>query len=171
MKKPALSVLVACLAMLVYLTAFAEDKAEKESPVVKADMTVMIHYTLTVDGKVIDSSEGRQPFEFQTGKNQTIPGFEKALIGMKTGEKKSFAVSPEEGYGQEDPKAYHEISKEKLPQDVKPEAGMMLYVQAPDGNPYPVKISEVREETVIINFNHPLAGKTLNFDVEVVEIK
>lgn len=133
--------------------------------------TVKVHYKLTVDDKVMDSSEGKEPLEFKVGVKQMIPGFEKAIMGMKIGEKKSFEVLPEEGYGKEDPQAFQEVPKAKLPKDITPQAGMTLYVKGPDDRPYPVKIQEVKDDTVIMNFNHPLAGKTLKFEVEVVDIK
>jgi FKBP-type peptidyl-prolyl cis-trans isomerase 2 len=89
---------------------------------------------------------------------------------MKVGEKKSFEVSPEEGYGLEDPEAIQEVSKDKLPPDTKPEPGMTLYARDKNGRPMPVKIMEVKKDVVVMNFNHPLAGKTLKFEVEIIEI-
>lgn len=131
---------------------------------------VKVSYTLKVDGNVIDSSKDGEPFEFKVGSKQVIDGFEKALIGMKAGEKKSFQVAPEEGYGKEDPRGIQEMSRDKLPPDMKPEAGMTLYAKGPNGETIPVRITEVKEGAVVINFNHPLAGKTLNFDVEIFDI-
>lgn len=131
---------------------------------------VKVNYTLTVDGNVVDSSKEGEPFEFRTGDNQVIPGFEEALMGMHTGEKKSFQVSPEKGYGQENPKGIQTIPRDKLPTDRNPEVGMTLYAKMQDNQTIPVRITEVKEDTVVLNFNHPLSGKTLNFNVEVVEI-
>ncbi|MEW6067921.1 MAG: peptidylprolyl isomerase [Nitrospirota bacterium] len=135
-----------------------------EGSVVKA------HYTLTVDGNVVDSSRKSEPFEFHVGSNQVIPGFEKAFIGMKQGEKKSFQVNPDDGYGQENPSAIHKVPKDKLPPDPKPEAGMVLYATTPNGQTINGRIIEIKDDIVVVNFNHPLAGKTLNFEVEVIEI-
>jgi FKBP-type peptidyl-prolyl cis-trans isomerase 2 len=99
-----------------------------------------------------------------------IPGFEKAIMGMKTGEKKSFQVSPEEGYGPKDPEAMQEVSRDRLAPDIKPAVGMKLYATGQGGQVITATIVEVKEDAVVLDFNHPLAGKTLNFDVEIVEI-
>jgi len=131
---------------------------------------VKVNYTLTVDGTVVDSSKEGEPFEFRTGDNQVIPGFEEALLGMHAGEKKSFRVSPDKGYGKEDPRGIQTIHRDKLPADRNPEVGMTLHAKMPNGQTIPAKITEVKEDTVVLNFNHPLSGKTLNFNVEVVEI-
>jgi FKBP-type peptidyl-prolyl cis-trans isomerase 2 len=152
--------------------AKAAEKAKKGAAAVIADgKSVKVNYTLTVDGKVVDSSKGRQPLEFKAGTHQMIPGFEKEVIGMKVGEKKSFKVKPEDGYGPVNPKAYREVPKKQLPAGVTPKAGMTLFAQGQNGQQIPVKIKEVKKDVVVIDFNHPLAGKTLNFDVEVVEVK
>jgi FKBP-type peptidyl-prolyl cis-trans isomerase 2 len=151
--------------------AGAAEKPKKVTAVVADGETVKVNYTLTVDGKVVDSSKGRRPLEFKAGAHQMIPGFEKAVMGMKVGEKKSFKVKPEEGYGLVNPKAFQEVPKNKLPADVTPKAGMTMYAQSKDGKKIPVKIKEVKKDVVVMDLNHPLAGKTLNFDVEVVEIK
>jgi FKBP-type peptidyl-prolyl cis-trans isomerase SlyD len=132
---------------------------------------VKLHYTLTVEGKVVDNTREREPFAFQAGSNQVIPGFEKALMGMKVGEKKSFQVSPDEGYGQEDPEGIDEIFLENLPPDLEPEVGMTLYATGEQGQPISGRITEVRQDSVVININHPFAGKTLDYDVEIVEIQ
>jgi len=132
---------------------------------------VKVHYTLTVENKIVDSSRGQEPFEFQVGMHQAIPGFEKALKDMKVGEKKSFQVSSEEGYGQEDPNGIHEILRDKLPPDMEPEVGMTLYAYGTNNQCIPARIKEVKKDVVVVNFNHPLAGKTLNFEVEIIEIK
>ncbi len=132
---------------------------------------VKVHYTLTVEDKIVDSSRGQEPFEFQVGMHQAIPGFEKALKDMKIGEKKSFQVSPDEGYGQEDPNGIQEISRDKLPPEIEPEVSTILYATGPNGQTIPVRIMEVKEDVVVMNFNHPLAGKTLNFEVEIIEVE
>ncbi len=149
----------------------AEKNTKEEASMVSDGKSVKAHYTLTVEGKIIDSSNGKEPFEFQVGSRQTIPGFENSLKGMKVGDKKSFQISPEEGYGQEDPEGIQEVPRDKLPPDINPEAGMTLYAKGSNGQSIPVRIVEVKKEAVVINFNHPLAGKTLNFDVEVIDIK
>lgn len=158
-------------AITMAATAGAAEKANKGTAAVADGKSVKVNYTLTVDGKVVDSSKGRQPLEYKAGAHQMIPGFEKAVMGMKAGEKKSFKVKPEDGYGQVNPKAVREVPKKQLPADLKPKAGMTLYAKAKEGQPMPVTIKEVKKDTVVMDFNHPLAGKTLNFDVEVMEVK
>ncbi len=147
------------------------DNSIEENVVVENGKTVKVDYSLTVDGELIDSSNGGEPITFEIGANQMIPGFEKALIGMKVGEKKSFELAPEDGYGMEDPKLFQEVPKDKLPPELEPAVGLVLYVKGQDGRPNPIKIAEVKDDTVILNFNNPLAGKTLNFDVEVTSVE
>ena len=166
--------LLGLIAVLLFSAAFSEaaEKGKKKGAVKVAEgSSVKLNYTLTVDGKVVDSSKGHEPLEFKVGSHQVIPGFEKAVLGMKVGEKKSFTVSPEEGYGPVNPKAFQEIPRKQLPSEITPKAGMTLYAQGKDNRPVPVRIKEVKGDVVVMDFNHPLAGKTLNFDIEVVEIK
>ena len=158
------------MAMGSPFSSWAAGQANK-GVVVSAGKTVKVNYTLTVDGKVVDSSKGRGPLEFKEGGGQMIPGFDKAVMGMKAGEKKSFKVSPEEGYGKVDPRAIKDVPKSQLPAEIKPKAGMTLQARTKDGRQIPVRIMEVKKDVVVMNFNHPLAGKTLNFDVEVVDVK
>lgn len=132
---------------------------------------VKLHYTLTVEGKVVDNTREREPFMFLVGAEQVIPGFENAIIGMKVGEKKSFQVSPDEGYGQENPDGIDEVFKDNLPPDLEPVVGMTLYATGAQGQTIPGRITEVRQDSVVISINHPFAGKTLDYEVEIVEIQ
>jgi len=161
--------LVLSLSVISSMGIAGENPTENTSAITDG-ARVKVRYTLTVDGKVIDSSTEREPFRFQLGSRQVIPGFEAAIKGMKTGEKKTFSVAPEEGYGPEDPKAIQEVPRDKLSADIKPEPGMTIYAKGTDGRSIPVRIIEVKENTVLMDFNHPLAGKTLQFEVEVLEI-
>ncbi|MBD3219258.1 MAG: peptidylprolyl isomerase [candidate division Zixibacteria bacterium] len=132
---------------------------------------VKIHYTGKFeDGQVFDSSVDREPLEFTLGQGQVIPGFEKGVVGMEEGEKKEIKVSPEEGYGPRYDQNVIEVKKSVFPEDITPEVGRQLQVQAPDGNKMNVVITEVQDETVTLDANHPLAGKELLFDVQLVEI-
>jgi FKBP-type peptidyl-prolyl cis-trans isomerase SlyD len=150
----------------------AAEKVKKGNTLVVSEgKSVKVEYTLKVDGKVVDSSKGREPLEFKAGSHQVVPGFEKAVMGMKVGEKKSFKVSPEEGYGVINPKAIRDVPIKELPADITPKAGMTLYAQARNGQRFPVRVVEVKKDVVVMDFNHPLAGKTLDFDVEVLDIK
>lgn len=131
---------------------------------------VKVSYTLRVDGNIVDSTQEGKPFEFQIGKKQVIPGFEEAIKGMEVGEKKSFEVSPDKGYGYEDPQGVQEVPKDKLPPGVKPEVGMMLHGTRPNGQTFGARITEVKENVIVVDLNHPLAGKILNFEVDVIEV-
>jgi len=137
----------------------AEKQPNEEVKMVTEGKLVKVNYTLTVDGNVVDSSKEGEPFEFTAGSSQVIPGFDEAIMGMKAGEKNSFQVSPEKGYGEENPKGIQNVPKDKLPSEMKPEVEAI-----------PARIIEIQEDIIILNFNHPLAGKTLNFEVEVVDV-
>jgi len=147
-----------------------EKKPNEEVIMVTEGKLVKVNYTLSVDGNVVDSSKEGEPFEFEAGSIQVIPGFDEAIMGMKAGEKKSFQVSPEKGYGEENPKGIQEVPRDKLPADMKPEVGMTLHATMPDGQVIPARIIAIEEDIIVLNFNHPLAGKTLNFEVEVIDV-
>mgnify|MGYP006078436337 CR=1 FL=1 len=139
---------------------------------VKENNTVKVNYTGKLsDGQVFDSSEGREPLEFTLGQGKLIPGFEKGLIDMKLNEKKTITIPKEEAYGEINANLIQEVKKTELPQDMAPEVGMGLVSKSPDGQEMNLMVVEVREETIVIDGNHPLAGKELIFDLEVVEIK
>ena len=130
---------------------------------------VSIHYTLTVDGKVIDSSVGKQPLTYVQGSGQIIPGLDEEMLGMKAGMKKHVKVPPEKGYGLVDPEAIQKVPKSSF-QDAKAlKVGMTVNGQSGD-HPMQAKVTAISSKYVTLNLNHPLAGKTLNFDVEVVEV-
>ena len=138
---------------------------------VQNGVTVALDYKLTVDGKVVDSSEGGQPLSYVQGQGQIIPGLEKQIAGIKVGDIASVTVKPEEGYGLVDPKAFIEIPKEQLGPKVVPQTGMMLRGTTKDGRPFQAKVDKVGDKTVTLDLNHPLAGKTLLFAIKVVDIK
>lgn len=131
---------------------------------------VQLDYTLTVDGEVVDSSKGRSPLSYVQGKGQLIPGLEKQLVGLKAGDTRSLTVAPEDGYGPVDPEAFVEVSREQLPPDIAPEVGQALRGTGPDGRPFRATIFKVGSESVTLDLNHPLAGKTLFFDITVVNV-
>ena len=138
---------------------------------VKKGDKVKIHYTGKLkDGSIFDSSEGREPLEFTVGGNMVVPGFENGVIGMKKGENKTISISPEEAYGEHNAEQVSVVERSQLPEDMEPEVGMALQATGQDGSVIPVAITEVNEETVTVDANHPLAGKQLIFDLELVEI-
>jgi FKBP-type peptidyl-prolyl cis-trans isomerase 2 len=130
---------------------------------------IRIHYSLEVDGEVVDSTEGREPFEFIQGKQQIIPGLEKQLEGLKVGDEREIIVGPDDAYGVEDPSAYIEVPKAKMPEG-ELEIGMLVHATTPDGKQMVVRVAEIKEESIVLNFNHPLAGKELHFKIVIVEI-
>ena len=134
------------------------------------NMDIGLEYTLTVDGAVVDSTDGKEAFHYVHGKKQMIPGLERQLIGMHVGDTKEVTVKPEDGYGQVDPAAFVEIPKTQLPQGVTPEVGMVLRGVNPSGESFRARISQLKGDNIVLNLNHPLAGKTLNFKVKVINI-
>lgn len=163
--------LFSTIVLIVGCSAGDSGRIEKGNNAIQEGSTVTVHYTLTVAGDIVDSSVGKEPVRFQAGLNQLIPGFEKAVMGMKAGEKKSFDVAPEEGYGPINPESLKEIPRDRLAPDIKPESGMTLYAKGENGENIPVRIAEVKDGSVVLDFNHPLAGKTLHFDVEIIDVK
>ena len=138
---------------------------------VKENNTVKVHYTgKLTDGQVFDSSEGKEPLEFTLGQGRLIPGFEKGLIDMKLNEKKTINIAVEDAYGAPREDLIIEVSKSELPQEMAPEVGMGLVSRTPEGQEMNLLVVEVKDETVILDGNHPLAGRDLVFDLEVVEI-
>lgn len=138
---------------------------------VKKNDTIRVHYkgTLT-DGQLFDSSEGRDPLEFTVGSGQVIPGFDNAVMDMEVGEEKSFNIPSDEAYGGHDERLIQQVGRDQLPADLKPEVGMMLSSTLPNGEQIPVKVTEVADESITIDANHPLAGEDLTFEIKLVEI-
>lgn len=133
---------------------------------------VSVHYTGTLEnGEVFDSSRDREPLSFEVGAGQMIPGFEKAVKGMKLNETKKITIEPSEAYGELKPDMVQKISKEQLPPELEVHVGQQLASQMPDGQQIVVTVKDITEEEITIDANHPLAGKTLNFEIEVVDIK
>jgi len=132
---------------------------------------VSVAYTGTLeDGEVFDTSQGRQPLEVQVGAGQLIEGFEKALLGMALNEKKVFTLAPNEAYGERDEDLTRDFGRNEIPQEMKPEVGMTVGLNTPDGRQVPAQIVSVDEQKVTVDMNHPMAGKSLTFDIEVVGI-
>ena len=139
--------------------------------VAKNGDTVRVNYTgKLADGTIFDSSAGREPLEFTVGAGQVIPGFDNAVLGMKVGEKKTVTIPVDEAYGPRRDEQIVEISREKLPSDMTPEVGQQLVMKQSDGREIVVVITKVSDETVTIDANHPLAGKDLTFEIELVKI-
>jgi len=163
------------LALIVFpllLNAARGESGEGAKPMtVSAGEEIAIEYTLKLEDKTtVDSNVGGEPLKFIQGEHQIIPGLETALEGLKVGDKKTIKVKPEDGYGEVDPNAVQEVEKSRIP----PEAlviGTPLEGTDPSGQPIHARVREIKEKTVILDLNHPLAGKTLFFDVKILGIQ
>jgi len=139
-------------------------------PIKKGDK-VKVEYTGTLDdGTVFDTSEGREPFEFEIGSGQVIKGFDEAVIGKEKGEETSVVLEPPEAYGEIDPDLQKIVAREKLPKEREPKLGRILELRTNDGISIPGRIVEVTDKDVTIDLNHPLAGITLHFKIKIIEI-
>ncbi|WP_234572073.1 FKBP-type peptidyl-prolyl cis-trans isomerase [Rhodohalobacter sp. 614A] len=133
--------------------------------------TVKVHYTGTLEnGEVFDTSKEREPLEFQLGQGQLIPGFEKAVIGMSEGDSTTVDIPSDEAYGEVREDLIINVPKNQLPDDVEPQIGMQLQVNQQNGQPIPVRITEIKNEELVLDANHPLAGKDLTFNIELLEV-
>lgn len=138
---------------------------------VKDGDTVKVHYTGTLkDGSIFDSSEDKEPLEFTLGEGQLIPGFEKAVEGMSKGDSTKVEIPADEAYGEPREDLVISVPKNQLPDDVEPQVGMQLQVNQPDGQSIPVRVTEIEDEEIKLDANHPLAGKDLVFEIELVEV-
>ena len=133
--------------------------------------TVKVHYTGKLqDGNVFDSSVNREPLQFTLGAGNMIPGFEQAVQGMNVGDKKTAEIPSEQAYGEKREDMIISVPRENVPGDIQPEVGQQLAIQQQGGQQVPVTVTEVTEEKVVLDANHPLAGKDLVFEIELVEI-
>lgn len=132
--------------------------------------SIRVHYKGSLeDGTQFDSSEGRDPLEFTVGSGQLIPGFEKGVIGMETGSTKTLTIQPDDAYGQRHQEMIVTVGKGEFPESITPEVGLPLQLNGPDEQPINAVITEINDNDVVIDANPPLAGKTLIFDIELVE--
>lgn len=141
---------------------------------IKKGDNIKVEYTRTFDdGTVFDSSQHEEhshPLEFEVGSGKVIKGFDNAVIGMKKGQEKEFKLKPSEAYGEYEPSLVQNVPKDKIPQGPEIKKGMMLVLNTPDGQQFPAFIKDVTEKDIVIDLNHPLAGKNLNFKIKIVEI-
>jgi FKBP-type peptidyl-prolyl cis-trans isomerase SlyD len=171
-KSWALVLPIAALNVCLFTGAFAAEKSkDSNNKVVKDGTVVSLQYTLSgEDGKTHESNKCKEPLKYTHGSNQIVPGLEKGLSGMKVGEEKRVKVKPEDGYGVVDPKGFQEFPKDKIPPDGL-KVGATLMAKGPQGQSVPVRVHEIKENTVVLDLNHPMAGKTLVFDVKVLDVQ
>ncbi|PCI34848.1 MAG: peptidylprolyl isomerase [Elusimicrobia bacterium] len=161
------------LKLSAVLLAFAFTACSKgggSSPVVEAGSNVKMHYTLTVDGKVADTSEGKDPLAFTQGAGQIIPGLDREMLGLKVGDKKTVTVAAKDGYGEINPQAIQKMPADMVGKIPNLKVGMMLQGKTPEGQMFRARVIKIDKKEVTVDLNHPLAGKTLTFNVEIVEV-
>ncbi len=140
--------------------------------IVADGMVVTFDFTLTLNGgEVADSTDGQMPLRFIVGQGQLLPGLEDAMIGMAVGEERDVTLKPEDAYGEWDEDALEEVAKSDLPGEMDLEEGMPLEVTDTEGDTYEATVYEVKQDSVILDYNHPLAGETLQFHVKVIDIR
>jgi len=134
--------------------------------------TVEVHYTGKLDdGTVFDSSEGRAPLVFTIGEKKIITGFEDGVVGRKAGESKSVSIPPDQAYGERQDDLVQEFPRDKLPETITPEVGQRLQMKQPNGQSVAVVVSGLDDDSIKLDANHPLAGKTLHFDIRLQKIR
>jgi FKBP-type peptidyl-prolyl cis-trans isomerase 2 len=166
------------LALVLASVCLAAAGAQAEGPERKEEKTVIeagsmvgIEYTLSLqDGTRVESNVGGEVLRFEQGSGRIIPGLDKELTGMRVGEAKRVTVTPEEGYGQVDPAAFTEVPLSELPDDAR-EAGTALMSRDAQGRTHRIRVHKIEGDKATLDFNHPLAGKTLIFDVKILEIR
>lgn len=137
----------------------------------EAGKKVKVHYTGTLDdGQVFDSSREKQPLEFELGAGQVIPGFDQAVTGMEIGESKKVTIPEAEAYGPYNQEMVFTTDKSQFDEGVEPQVGQQFQAQTPDGQPLFLVVKEITDEGIVMDANHPMAGKDLTFELELMEI-
>ncbi len=145
---------------------------QNQSPAVVADdVVVTMAYTLSIKDEVIDSSEDSDPLIFLQGYRNIIPGLERELYGLKVGDTKKIIVSPQDGYGDVDPEAFMDVPRSEFPKDIPLDIGTELEIRDEEDEVMLATVHEVTKDIVRLNFNHPLAGETLHFDIKILELR
>ena len=143
-----------------------------EQPAIEPGSRVTLLYTLSVeDGTVVESTDGFDPLSFTLGDGTLIAGLEAVLVGLRAGDKQCLQIDPREGFGYPDVGNVHFLPRERFPEDVEPQAGLIVGFETPGGDELPGTVLEVDAEQVRVDFNHPLAGRTITFDVEVLAVE
>ena len=159
--------------LFAFLAMFASSSSlyAEEAKVITEGSKVSLEYTLNIEGgETVDSNTGDDPLVYTQGNNEIIPALEEELSGLAAGDEKQVTLQPEEAYGAVDPDAFREVPLEQIPEDARNE-GQLLIMQDQQGNQQQIKVSEIRDDTALLDLNHPLAGKTLQFDVKIVDVQ
>jgi len=134
------------------------------------DMVKVLYKGTFEDGSLFDASDESKPFEFTIGKEMVLPAFEKAVVGLEVGKEKNISIPPEEAYGEPNAEMFTLIGRDQLPEGLEPKIGMTLRANADENTVINVRITEIKDDTITVDANHPLAGKELNFEIKLVEI-
>jgi FKBP-type peptidyl-prolyl cis-trans isomerase SlyD len=162
---------VMCIVLTAGVATAADSKAMSSGTTIKDGAQVSLEYILKLEDKtVLESNVGKEPMTYRHGAHEIVPGLEQSLEGLAKGDKKHVVVKPADGYGEIDAKAVQEVKKSMIPEAAR-KVGAQLEAKSPDGQSMFPRVTEVKEETVVLDFNHPLAGKTLFFDVTVLDVK
>jgi len=140
--------------------------AEESTPMIAAGNQVSFEYTLSVSGEVVESNKGQEPLTYTQGGGQILPALESELEGLTVGDEKSVSLTAANGYGEINPEAFQEVPVDRIPADARV-VGAML--QSPE-YPGPIRVAEVRDDIVVLDLNHPMAGKDLKFDITIVDV-
>lgn len=155
-------------AILFLILTFPTAAQQEDTQTIGNGSNVTLEYTLSLtDGSVVSSNVGQEPLTYTQGEKQILPALEEAIVGMRSGDEKKVTLSADDAYGQVRDDAFHEVPLEQIPEEARHVDALL---KAP-GRPGNVRVHEIREETVIVDFNHPLAGKELTFDIHVVSVE
>jgi FKBP-type peptidyl-prolyl cis-trans isomerase SlpA len=144
---------------------------KEKSTVIEEGSAVSIEYTLTLDdGETADTNVGGEALVYSQGQQEILPALEEALIGLEVGDTKKVVLTAEEGYGLVDPDGFQDVEPDLVPEDAQT-VGTMLVASDPEGNQQPIRVHEVGEDKIVLDFNHPLAGQALNFDIKITGIE
>lgn len=139
--------------------------------IIQPDSEVVMHYTLTLrDGTVADTSRGEQPLRFTLGDDTLIAGLERVLYGLKPGDRQVLCIAPADAFGYPDESNVHALPRADFPDDMELEPGVVIEFGLPSGEPVPGTVTELRDDEVVVDFNHPLAGHEISFDVEILAV-
>ena len=154
------------------MTVKMANETVNNGKVITADSEVLMHFSIKLtDGSAVDSTKvDNKPAKFVMGDGSLTPGFEECLLGLKEGDSQSFTLAPESAFGLPNPDNFHYIELSKFSADVPAEIGTIISFTQPDGNEIPGIIREIVADSVTVDFNHPLAGQTVTFDVDVLEV-
>lgn len=158
------SLVLLCCLLLTAPSGFADL-------IVEQGKRVSLDYVLFINSQEVESTKGKEPLSFVVGSKSVIPGLESQLMGMMLGQQKKIIIDAKDAYGSVDPNAFKEVPKTAMPQDTELKPGIVVEVDDPQGGSFPGVVWEVKADSVVLNFNHPLAGQTLEFDVKILDIQ